>query len=242
MGNVLTRSQVGFYRANGFCVVDGVFDNGVLDRARGIVDELLPSPGRAPAAPDRVLSELAEHSRLLDAVSQLIGEDIVLRRSELDVKPPRVGGAVDWHRDFAAHPHSNTDLVAAVVHLDETTGENACLRVAAGSHRISSSADVDESTVVDCEVRAGSVVFLHPLVAHSSERNLSDLHRRVFVTAYRAADALPLHHGPHAARGEPRAKLLRGKPSRTARGEAGVWPLPVAEAEAHAEKEPSPAG
>ncbi|MFI1164453.1 phytanoyl-CoA dioxygenase family protein [Streptomyces sp. NPDC020801] len=266
MGNILTQSQVRFYRENGYCVVEGIFDNGVLDKARGIVDDLLSSPDLsgvaeaepedgtkarriwAPTARDRVFSELAEDSRLLDAISQLIGEDIVLQYSKLNVKPPQVGSVVDWHQDFAYYPHSNTDLVAALIYLDDATRENACLRVAAGSHRngllsherdgyfggkISSleNVGVDESTVVDCEGRAGTVVFLHPLVVHSSEKNLSDLYRRVFIPAYRAADALPLYYGPHAAHNEPDAKLLRGKPSKTARSEGGVWRLPIAEAE-----------
>ncbi|MFE0379528.1 phytanoyl-CoA dioxygenase family protein [Streptomyces inhibens] len=194
MGNILTQSQIRFYRENGYCVVEGIFDKGVLDKARRIW---------APTARDRVFSELAEDSRLLDAISQLIGEDIVLQHSNLNVKPPQVGSVVDWHQEFAYYPHSNTDLVAALIYLDDATRENACLRVAAGSHRngllsherdgcfggrISSleNVGVDESTVVDCEGRAGTVVFLHPLVVHSSEKNLSDLYRRVFIPAYRA--------------------------------------------------------
>lgn len=266
MGNILTESQKRFYQENGFCVVEGIFQNGVLDKARGIVDDLLSSPDLssvaeaepedgskarriwAPTARDQIFADLAEDSRLLDAVSQLIGEDIVLQYSKLNVKPPRVGSVVEWHQDFAYYPHSNTDLVAALIYLDDATRENACLRVAAGSHRngllsherdgyfagkISSLAEVgvDDSTVFDCEGPAGTVVFLHPLVVHSSEKNLSDLYRRVFIPAYRAADALPLYYGPHAAHNEPNAKLLRGKPSKTARTEGGVWRLPIAQAE-----------
>ncbi|MFI0717016.1 phytanoyl-CoA dioxygenase family protein [Streptomyces inhibens] len=266
MGNILTQSQIRFYRENGYCVVEGIFDSGVLDKARGIADDLLSSPDLsgiaeaeaedgtkarriwAPTARDRVFSELAEDSRLLDAISQLIGEDIVLQCSKLNVKPPQVGSVVDWHQDFAYHPHSNTDLVAALIYLDDATRKNTCLHVAAGSHRngllshehdgcfggrISSleNVGVDESTVVDCEGRAGTVVFLHPLVVHSSEKNLSDLYRRVFIPAYRAADALPLYYGPHAAHNEPPAKLLGGKPSKTARSKGGGWRLPIAEAE-----------
>ncbi|MBO0655679.1 phytanoyl-CoA dioxygenase family protein [Streptomyces triculaminicus] len=125
---------------------------------------------------------------------------------------------------------------------------NACLRVAAGSHRqglASHEVDgffagkttslegvgVDASTVVDCEGPAGSVVFLHPLVIHSSEKNLSDMYRRVFIPAYRAADAFPIYYGPHAAHNEPGAKLLRGAPAKTARSEGGEWRLPIAAAE-----------
>ncbi|MFE1172486.1 phytanoyl-CoA dioxygenase family protein [Streptomyces sp. NPDC058773] len=266
MGNVLTKAQIESFRENGFCVVQGIFDDHVIEKARGIVDNLLSSPSLAdlaeaepedsskarriwaPTARDKVFVDIAEDSRLIDAVAQLIGDDVVLQYSKLNVKPPQVGSVVDWHQDFAYYPHTNQDLLATLIYLDDATRENACLRVAAGSHRqgllshevdgyfggkITSLTDVgvDESTVVDCEGPAGSVVFLHPLVAHSSEKNLSDRYRRVFIPAYRAADAFPIYYGPHAAHNEPNAKLLRGKPAKAARCEGGAWPLPIAAAE-----------
>ncbi|WP_327370954.1 phytanoyl-CoA dioxygenase family protein [Streptomyces sp. NBC_01217] len=266
MAKILTQSQVDFYRENGFCVVDGIFDTELIDRARAVVDGLLssadlasvaeaePEDGTkarriwAPTSRDELFAAIAEDPRLLDAVEQLIGPDIVLQYSKLNVKPPRVGSVVEWHQDFAFYPHTNTDLVATLIYLDEATRENACLRVLPCSHRnglldheseghfvgkVSSPADVglDESAVVDCEGSAGSVVFIHPLLLHSSEKNLSELYRRVFIPSYRAADALPIYYGPHAAHNEPTAKLVRGRASRSVRSEAGQWRLPIAAAE-----------
>lgn len=266
MGSVLTTSQVDFYRENGFCVVEGLLDSSVVDRARGVVDALITSPevGEvaeaepedssvarriwSPTARDKVFGEMTEDPRLLDAVGQLIGGDIVLQYSKLNVKPPRVGSVVEWHQDFAYYPHTNTDLVAALIYLDDATRENSCLKVAAGSHRngmLSHEVDgyfggkitsldgvgVAESSLVDCEGAAGTVVFLHPLVVHGSEKNTSDRYRRAFIPAYRAADAFPVYYGPHAAHNEPTAKLLRGQVAKTARCEAGEWRLPLAAAE-----------
>lgn len=266
MGNALSQRQVDFYRENGFCVVDGIFDAGLIEKARAVVDGLLasadltgvaeaePEDGSkarriwAPTSRDELFAGIAEDTRLLDAVGQLIGPDIVLQYSKLNVKPPRVGSVVEWHQDFSYYPHTNTDLVAALIYLDDATRENACLRVVAGSHRhglfkheseghfvgkVSSPADagLDDSAIVDCEGSAGSVVFIHPLLLHSSEKNLSDLYRRVFIPSYRAADALPIYYGPHAAHNEPTAKLVRGSAPRTVRSEAGLWQLPIAAAE-----------
>ncbi|MEU8774470.1 phytanoyl-CoA dioxygenase family protein [Streptomyces sp. NPDC048606] len=266
MGHVLSESQIEAYRENGFLVVEGLFESDFVDRARQVVDDLLSSqdlnsvaetePGDAskarriwaPTSRDKVFAELAEHPRLLDAVADLIGDDLILQYSKLNVKAPHVGSPVEWHQDFAYYPHSNTDLVAALVYLDDATRENACLQVAAGSHKsglLSHEVDgffggkivsldgvgVAESTVVDCQGKAGSVVFLHPLVVHSSEQNNSDRYRRAFIPAYRASDAFPLYYGPHAAHNEPTAKLVRGKVSKTARSEGGTWRLPLAAAE-----------
>ncbi|MEU8032211.1 phytanoyl-CoA dioxygenase family protein [Streptomyces sp. NPDC049099] len=266
MGNVLSESQIETYRDTGFLVVEGLFESDLIDRAREVVGELISSPDLnsvaetepgdaskarriwAPTSRDKVFAELAEHPRLLDAVADLIGEDLILQYSKLNVKAPRVGSVVEWHQDFAYYPHSNTDLVASLIYLDDASPENACLKVAAGAHKkglLSHEVDgrfggkiatlegvgVDESTVQDCPGPAGTVVFLHPLAVHASEKNTSDRYRRVFIPAYRAADAFPLYYGPHAAHNEPTAMLVRGKVSKTARSEAGTWRLPLAAAE-----------
>lgn len=266
MGKVLSESQVTFYRENGFCVVEGIFDSSLIDRARGVIDGLLSSPdlgsvaetepsdpGKArriwaPTTRDKVFAEITEDERLLDAAAQLIGDDIVLQYSKLNVKAPQVGSVVEWHQDFAYYPHTNTDLLACLIYLDDATRENACLKVAAGAHRegirshevdgffggkITSleSVGLDESSVVDCEGPAGTVVFLHPLAVHASEQNMSDQYRRVFIPSYRSADAFPIYYGPHAAHNEPTAKLVRGRPAKAARCDSGVWNLPIAAAE-----------
>ncbi|MFJ4960905.1 Phytanoyl-CoA dioxygenase (PhyH) [Streptomyces sp. ADI96-02] len=266
MSQVLTDQQVEFYRNNGFCVAEGIIGDQLVERARNVIDGLLSSPDItdvaelepgdemmarriwAPTSRDKVFVEIAEDEILLDAAAQLIGPDIVLQYSKLNVKPPKVGSVVEWHQDFAYYPHTNTDLLACLIYLDDATPENSCLKVAAGSHRqgilshhvdehfggkITSLADVgvDESTVVDCPGPAGTVVFLHPLAAHASEKNTSDRYRRVFIPAFRSADALPIYYGPHAAHNEPTAKLVRGRQATTARCEEGVWQLPLAAAE-----------
>lgn len=66
MSDVLTEKQIDSYRENGFLVVEGLFDAGLVERARGTVDRLLSGPD---------LGAVAEHGRLLDAVADLIGED-----------------------------------------------------------------------------------------------------------------------------------------------------------------------
>ena len=138
MNDILTEKQIRSYRENGFLVVDGLIDRPLIDRARTVVDDLLGS-GRddvgerepddpamvrriwSPTTRDAVFNEILEAPRLVDAVAQLIGDDVVFQYSKLNVKPPRVGSVVSWHQDFAYYPHTNTDLVAVMVHFDEAT-------------------------------------------------------------------------------------------------------------------------
>ena len=41
-----------------------------------------------------------------------------------------------WHQDFAYFPHTNTDLVAVMVLLDDSTPSNGCMQVVRGSHKL----------------------------------------------------------------------------------------------------------
>lgn len=265
MSDVLTKDQISTYHETGFCVVEGLLEPQLVDRARGVVDALLES-GRddvgerepddpamvrriwSPTTRDRVFGEMLESPRLVDAVSQVVGENVVFQYSKLNVKAPQVGSSVAWHQDFAYYPHTNTDLVAVLIYLDDATSDNACLRVASGSHHLGLlSHEVDgyfrgkivslervgvaDSSVVACEAPAGAAIFLHPLVIHGSEKNVSDRYRRAFIPAYRSADAFPIYYGPHAAHNEPNARLLRGEAAKVARCDSGQWRLPIAAAE-----------
>ena len=45
------------------------------------------------------------------------------------------GSAVEWHQDFAHYPHSNDDLSAVSIALDNATRENGCMMIVPGSHK-----------------------------------------------------------------------------------------------------------
>src|SRR5207253_5293900 len=66
-----------------------------------------------------------------------------------------------------------------------------------------------EEEAVSIELPAGGVILIHCMTLHACARNESSSPRRAFLPAYRAADALPIYFGPHAAHNEPGVKLLR---------------------------------
>ncbi len=258
---MLTEQQSQFYAEHGYLVLDGMFDPARLAQAHGAIGELLdpantekafelePSDAGtvrriwSPTQKHQVFEQMAADPALLDAIEDLIGGNILFQYSKLNMKGPKVGSPVEWHQDFSYYPHSNTDLLTALIFLDEANIHNGCLRVVPGSHKRGlrshevdgyfrgKVSDVDEAEAVDIEVAAGGVLLLHCMTLHSSRRNESDLPRRTFLPAYRAADALPIYFGPHAAHNEPGVKLLRGQRSAHARVEAGVYRMPIAERE-----------
>ncbi len=258
---MLNDDQIQFYSNNGYLVIERLFDRDRINQALAAIDDMLspdnpekpyefePRDGAtvrriwSPTKKHPTFRDLASDPRLLDCIEALIGKDILFHYSKLNMKGPKVGSVVEWHQDFSYYPHTNTDLVTALIFLDDASIENGCLRVLPGSHlhglvsheeggffRGKAQGVIDEQAV-SIEVPAGSVLLLHCLTLHASDRNESTLPRRTFLPAYRAADAFPIYFGPHAAHNEPGVQLLRGQTAKIARVEAGHHSLPIAERE-----------
>ena len=164
-----------------------------------------------PIAHHTAFNDLISHPRILDAVETLIGPDIQLHHTKLNLKPPASGQArFEWHQDYPFFPHSNYDLVAVAVHIDQSTEENGCLRVIPGSHKLGPqvhafSADgafssqladqsviPDESHWLNVTSPAGGVEMHHCNMLHSSTANRGTKPRSTVIIQYRAADNVQL--------------------------------------------------
>lgn len=97
-----------------------------------------------------------------------------------------------WHVEPPAETLEN--LLAVRVHLDDCLAGNGPLRVIAGSHRQGLLNDLERQEYrgeeIVCEVRAGGVVVMRPLILHASAKAEIPNHRRVIHIEY-AAGALP---------------------------------------------------
>lgn len=222
---------------DGFCIVPNVFspeevaemravNDAIIDRARGITksDDVFDlERSHSPDAPRvrRVkrphdahpfFRTLAADVRILDHVSALIGPDVRLHHSKVNLKTAQFGAPLEWHQDWAFIPHSNQGLVIAAVLLDDCTPENGPVLYIPGSHRgplhphhhdgrFYGAIDVAEvgldlNNAVPALGRAGSVVFHHPMTIHGSALNRSSADRRLLFYEYAAADAWPLFYTP----------------------------------------------
>ena len=70
---------------------------------------------------------------ILAPVRDLIGPDLRLHTTKLNMKSAGYGAAVEWHQDFAFYPHTNDDVLAVGVILDDMGMENGPLMVFPGS-------------------------------------------------------------------------------------------------------------
>lgn len=119
----LDAQQLDHYRTEGYVIVERLFTSNEFVRVdatiRQMTDQALSSgnfkdvlelepdlvDGRR--VPRRIFNpfdqhatfcELATDPRMLDRVESLIGPDINLQHSKLNMKPARVGSVVDWHQ------------------------------------------------------------------------------------------------------------------------------------------------
>jgi hypothetical protein len=166
----------------------------------------------APADVSGAYFEAMSDSRMTDMVADLIGPNMKHHHNKINSKMPGAATEVKWHQDFPFTPHSNTDLVTALLMLDDVTEENGPLEVEPGSHKgplhslwhqgaftgavDSSEAQRMQAAAMKCFAPAGSVCLMHTCVAHGSAPNLSNKPRTLFITVYSAADAFPCCPNP----------------------------------------------
>lgn len=167
---------------------------------------------QAPTEISDAYFEAMANSPMTDMVAELIGPDIKLHHTKINSKQPGAATQVKWHQDFPFTPHSNSDLITALLMVDEVTEENGPLAVAPGTHKgtIHSlwhdgvfTGAIDDGTEAEmkrnariCTGKAGSVCLMHTRLAHGSEPNLSTMPRTLFICVYSAGDAVPCSPNP----------------------------------------------
>ena len=125
------------------------------------------------------------------------------------MKSAHYGSPVEWHQDWAFYPHSNDDILAIGVLLDDTDFSNGPMLVTPGTHTgevWNHHGDngcfaglIDPDTIkseieraVPCMGRAGSMSFHHVRALHGSAMNTSDRPRNLLLYEVAASDAWPL--------------------------------------------------
>lgn len=169
------------------------------------------------------LDEIVRHPLILDAVEDLIGEDILAWGTVLFVKEPKSAGHVTWHQDYTYMGLEPHDGVSVWIALTPSNKNSGCMRMLPGTHlegihphRDSFGKDniltrgqiidgLDVSDALDVVLAPGQISLHHPRVIHASEPNRSD-YRRVGFTIQ---TYLPPHVRSTKSVGH--AMLVRGK-------------------------------
>jgi len=230
MGKVLTQAQQGEYRRSGIHFPVDVVSQ---DEAAGLLARFerveAAHGGRLPARINQKpyllypwMHDLIRHPRILDAVEDVLGPDLLCWGAQFFAKNARDPSYVTWHQDGTYWGLSTPDVVTAWVALTPSTPENGCMQVVPGTHRervehvdtfpesnlLSRGQEirieVRQEEVVPVILRPGQMSLHHVLIFHGSEPNKAD-HRRVgFAIRY-----IPTHVRQLGATRES-ATLVRG--------------------------------
>lgn len=231
---MISEEQVQAYKRDGVIVVPGVLDSATLAQARAIIADLVAAssgttthtdvydlePGHTPETPrvrrikaphtvHRLFDDIVRSDAVLSILTRLIGPGLRLHGSKLNMKSAQYGSPVEWHQDWAFYPHTNDDVLAIGVLLDDTDLSNGPMLVTPGTHtgpvwdhhgpdgRFAGLIDPDLiqdeiSRAVPCMGRAGSMSFHHVRALHGSALNVSNKSRNLLLYEVAASDAWPL--------------------------------------------------
>src|SRR6266849_3208032 len=231
---MISEKDVQAYRRDGVIMVPDVLGADTLAQLRSVIAELVAGsaktlehtdvydlePGHTAESPrvrriktphkvHALFDQIVRSPAVLDILKKLIGPGLRLHGSKLNMKSAHYGSPVEWHQDWAFYPHTNDDILAIGVLLDDTDLSNGPMLVTPGSHRgpvwnhhgddgrfcgLVDPADIEAeiARAVPLTGRAGSMSFHHVRALHGSALNTSERDRNLLLYEIMAADAWPL--------------------------------------------------
>ena len=216
MPKFLSESQVEQYRRDGYIAPLRMFSEDQAAEYRRELEAAEASMGghlRAPCNTKFYLRypwahALATNARLLDAVEDLIGPDIMLYHNTAWLKGAGTDSYVSWHQDNTYFGHDPCEVLTAWIALSPATEETGCMQFLPGTHRLGqlalrdpdtgganmlssgATADFDVSSVspVPIVLQPGEISIHHAFLIHGSSPNRGR-ERRLGITF--------IYHPPH---------------------------------------------
>lgn len=233
MTEVLSDAQIAQYEETGYLVLESHLPQSILDSLRAEIARFEDEARGMTASNDRLdledshtpenprlrriklphtisepVRELMYSDNILGPARDLIGPDLRLHTTKLNMKSAGYGAAVEWHQDYAFYPHTNDDILAIGVIIDDMASENGPLMVYPGSHKgpvYDHHADgvfagafnpvdvgLNPDDAVELKGPAGSISIHHGRIVHGSALNTSERSRRILFFEMMAADAFPI--------------------------------------------------
>ena len=230
---MLTQPQKLFYEQNGYLLVEDILTPDQLSKLQDITYRYIDASRtvsesndiydldaghsaqtpkltriKLPHKQDPYFWEVLVNSRVTQVLTDLLGPNTTLLTSKLNTKAPGGGAAVEWHQDWAFYPHTNDDLLAFGIMLEDVTPDNGPLMVIPESHRgpvlshhangvFCGAVDPDDpdfhiDRAVTLTGKAGSMTVHHARTLHGSAPNISDRARMILFYEIAKADAWPI--------------------------------------------------
>jgi ectoine hydroxylase-related dioxygenase (phytanoyl-CoA dioxygenase family) len=224
----LTPQEIEHYREHGYVVPRFRLDEARVSRMVAALDELIRrNPGVRPeklvsahvqggaggngegVRGSRQFLELATDPQIVELVSGVIGEDVILWGCHVFCKPAAEGFETPWHQDGHYWPIRPLATCTVWVALEPSTRANGCLRVIPGSHRDRklwehlyeqrndltlnqrlAPQSFDEADAVDLELQPGQMSLHDVYMIHGAQANRSGQRRTGAALRYMPASSV----------------------------------------------------
>lgn len=207
---MLTEAAVRQYREDGYYAPIRVMPRAEADALRGKLEAFEADAGILAGKLRHKshllftwLNDLVRHPRILDAVEDVIGPNILCWGSSFFIKEPRNPAFVSWHQDSTYWGLDPADVVTAWVALSDSTQANGAMRVVPRTHTLDQvphqdtfspenllsrgqevMVEVDDREARMLELGAGEMSLHHVRLIHGSDPNPSDQRRIGFAIRY----------------------------------------------------------
>jgi hypothetical protein len=200
-----TTIDINAYRRDGYLSGVPVLDAPAVVQLRAAIEELEATRADGAGGHDLnqffrvnghlvlpLLADVARSPAILDAVEQVLGQNLLAWSVELFIKEPGSSKTVSWHQDITYWGMGETDdEVTAWIALSDVSVDAGCMRFLPGSHlggivahhdtfgadnllsRGQEIADVDEARAVPGPLRPGEMSLHHGRCFHASGPNRS---------------------------------------------------------------------
>jgi len=231
MPKLLTEAQIAQYEADGYLAPIRVMEEGealALRHKLEAVEAEMGGPLRGDLRHKThllfpFLADLVRHPKILDAIEDVLGADILCWSSNFFIKEAADPAFVSWHQDSTYWGLSSPDVATAWVALTPSNEANGAMAVMPGSHKLDQmphrdtfhrhnlltrgqeiAVEVDEAKAVPLNLRPGEMSLHHVRLVHGSAPNPSFDRRIGFAVRY-----IPAHL--RQLEGEDSATLVRGE-------------------------------
>ena len=229
----LTKDEVNFYNDQGYLLVEDVISEGQHKEMLTLVEEFFDKAKivkendnifdleeghsfhnprlkriKQPHQHSQFFWDIIKESKIEDILKDLLGDNVSLKTSKLNTKAPGGGAAVEWHQDWAFYPHTNDNVLALGLMLNDVDMDNGPLMVIPESHKgpvlshfndgvfcgaiDPDDTDFDMNKAVTLTGKARSMTIHHARTLNGSSPNNSNRDRLVLFYECNSADAWPL--------------------------------------------------
>ena len=232
MTKLLSQEQVNQYHNSGFVSPVDVLTQDEIKQSIKEIESFEEETGQPIDFPHKSRCHqlfawadyLVHHPKILDAVEDIIGPNILCYHATLWVKPKQSNSFVRWHQDgtyFFLDPAKHVTAWVALTIADEEAG---CMQVIPGSHKNEFfdhnddtnpdnmiprgqglAMEVETETAVGMPLQAGQMSLHHTKLFHASFNNMRNTRRIGFGISYIPTDVKDIGNTPA------NALLVRGE-------------------------------